>query len=66
MADVAVTLDGTVSGLRERMQIAPELGAYLMSDPDPLASFVADLDGRNVVVHSMHVISLSSAVQACL
>jgi hypothetical protein len=44
------------------MHIAPELAAYLVSDPGAWASFVADLDRRNMVVHSMRVISLSSPV----
>jgi hypothetical protein len=39
MADVAVTLDGTVSGLKEPMAIAPELAVSLTRDPGAWASF---------------------------
>jgi hypothetical protein len=65
MADVAVTLDWTVSGLKEPMRIAPELAAYLMSNPGAGASFVADLDRRKCGCPPNARIWLSSPVQAC-
>jgi hypothetical protein len=61
MADVAVTLDATVSGLKERMHIAPGLAACLMSDPGAWVTFWL-IWPPLLLPTPMHIMSLSPPV----
>jgi hypothetical protein len=58
MADVAVAPDGTVSWLKKSMRIAAEFAANIVRGPWAWASWVAGLDGRRLVVGSLHAIAL--------